>query len=94
MEQALSDLVTLIGVDLQTLATLSGILYLGVEWIKRRFPIQGVGTEILVGLLALGLAFSQTAPLETGSWTQFGALGVILFIAPAGFHSFRKNGKS
>lgn len=90
---SVNDLVALLGVPIETLITFSGIVYLGVEWLKKKINVAGLGTQIVAFVISLGLAFHAIRPDTGGGWPQFFVLSVVVWLLPSGFADARKNGK-
>lgn len=86
------QLFELFGISPTNLALVSGIVYLMIEFFKKKFPTFFVGgwkTDILALVVAFGTALKVYGLQNLES---FLALGILAWIIPAGFHKLKKNG--
>jgi len=86
-----SGLFTLFGTDLETVVSLSAMVYLAIEWIKGRFNgyINSWKTEVVLGALCVLLSYKVAAP----NWETVIFLSAVTYIVPGGVHNWLKNRK-
>jgi hypothetical protein len=84
-----SQLYDLFGVPATSILYLSGLVWVGVELLKKKFAptiMSGVVTDIAAFAISFGLALKTFYP----SWEQVIACAIFCWLIPAGVHKARQ----
>lgn len=88
------EILTLFGLDLETMAMISAIVYYVVEAVKGKFTkvfVGGPRTDVLALILSMALSFKIYG--MAGQWESFVVCGFLCWLIPAGFHKKSNGGK-
>lgn len=85
--EPLTGILSKVGLDLETCLAAATAVWLVTEWVKRKFPIQGIGTQIAAGILSCAIA----ALLMLPNWPGAVTLAVVAWFLPDTVHQARVN---
>ena len=88
-----SELLSLIGIDVTSLITISGMVYLIMELAKGKIP-KGLLFGWRTDVMAFGIAFGLSYKILYPDWSTALMTAFACWLLPAGFHKVRKNGKN
>lgn len=86
-----TELFSLFGLDIETFAMVTAIVYFVVEAFKRKFAtvlLGGLKTDVLALLISFGMAYKIYYP----NIESFIACGLLCWLLPAGIHKVRNGG--
>lgn len=82
------------GLNLTAIAGVGAFVFFVTESLKKRFPMAGLGTQIVAFIVAAGLTYVVLQPVTGVQWVTAGVSTLIAWAAPDGIHQFAKQFKS